>query len=85
MTLVAARDLAGAGIRVNCIAPGTISTQAWDAAPADMRAELEAKVPFPRRFGRPDEFAALAEHLLTNGYVNGEVVRLDGAIRFGPR
>ena len=85
MTLVAARDLAGAGIRVNCIAPGTIGTQAWDAAPADMRAALEAKVPFPRRFGRPDEFAALAEHLLTNAYLNGEVVRLDGAIRFDPR
>lgn len=85
MTLVAARDLASSGVRVNCIAPGTIGTRAWDAAPDDMRAALEAKVPFPRRFGRPDEFAALAEHLLTNAYLNGEVVRLDGAIRFGPK
>ena len=85
MTLVAARDLAATGIRVNCIAPGTIGTRAWDAAPDDMRATLEAKVPFPRRFGKPAEFAALAEHLLGNGYVNGEVVRLDGAIRFDPR
>src|SRR3954471_3273905 len=65
MTVIAARDLASVGIRVNCIAPGTIGTRAWDAAPADMRAGLEAKVPFPRRFGRPDEFASLVEHLVT--------------------
>ena len=85
MTLVAARDLAASGIRVNCIAPGTIGTRAWDAAPADVRATLEAKVPFPRRFGTPDEFADLATHLLTNSYLNGEVIRLDGAVRFDPR
>jgi NAD(P)-dependent dehydrogenase (short-subunit alcohol dehydrogenase family) len=84
MTLVAARDLASVGVRVNSIAPGTIGTRAWEQAPADMRAALEDRVPFPRRFGRPAEFAGLAEHLITNGYINGHVVRLDGAIRFDP-
>jgi NAD(P)-dependent dehydrogenase (short-subunit alcohol dehydrogenase family) len=85
MTLVAARDLAATGIRVNCIAPGTMETRAWDQAPPAMRAPLEAKVPFPRRFGQPTEFAELAEHLVTNRYLNGVVVRLDGGIRFDPR
>jgi NAD(P)-dependent dehydrogenase (short-subunit alcohol dehydrogenase family) len=85
MTLIAARDLAAVGIRVNCIAPGTIATRAWDAAPTDMRAGFESKVPFPKRFGRPDEFARLVEHLITNSYLNGHVVRLDGAIRFEPK
>lgn len=85
MTLVAARDLASVGIRVNSIAPGTIGTRAWDQAPANVRETLEAKVPFPRRFGRPDEFARLAEHLVTNTYINGHVARLDGAIRFDPK
>lgn len=85
MTLIAARDLAGAGVRVNCIAPGTIGTPAWDAAPGDLRRALEEKVPFPRRFGRPDEFAALAAHLIANDYLNGHVARLDGAVRFDPR
>lgn len=85
MTLVAARDLASVGIRVNAIAPGTMGTEAWDAAPEGLREKLEAVVPFPRRFGEPIEFARLAEHLVTNPYLNGEVVRLDGAIRFGPQ
>jgi NAD(P)-dependent dehydrogenase (short-subunit alcohol dehydrogenase family) len=85
MTIVAARDLASIGVRVNCIAPGTIGTRAWDQAPADMKTALEAKVPFPRRFGTPTEFASLAEHLLANDYMNGHVARLDGAIRFEPR
>jgi NAD(P)-dependent dehydrogenase (short-subunit alcohol dehydrogenase family) len=85
MTVVAARDLAGVGIRVNTIAPGTIATRAWDQAPPDMREAFEAKVPFPKRFGHPEEFAALVEHLVTNRYLNGHVVRLDGAIRFDPR
>jgi NAD(P)-dependent dehydrogenase (short-subunit alcohol dehydrogenase family) len=85
MTIVAARDLSSAGIRVNSIAPGTIHTRAWDGAPAEMRKAFEDKVPFPKRFGRPEEFAALAEHLLTNDYLNGHVARLDGAIRFDPK
>lgn len=85
MTLIAARDLASSGIRVNAIAPGTMGTQAWEQAPDGLRPALEAKVPFPRRFGRPQEFAELAEHLTTNSYLNGQVIRLDGAIRFDPR
>lgn len=85
MTIVAARDLAASGIRVNCIAPGTMNTQAWKLASPDVKASLEAKVPFPRRFGEPEEFADLAAHLLTNRYLNGHVVRLDGAIRFEPK
>jgi NAD(P)-dependent dehydrogenase (short-subunit alcohol dehydrogenase family) len=85
MTLIAARDLAPAGVRVNCIAPGTMATEAWGITPSAMREALEAKVPFPRRFGKPEEFAALAEHLVTNRYLNGHVARLDGAIRFDPK
>jgi NAD(P)-dependent dehydrogenase (short-subunit alcohol dehydrogenase family) len=85
MTIILARDLAAIGVRVNCIAPGTIGTKVWDMAPAELRAKLEAKVPFPRRFGEPDEFAALAEHMITNRYLNGQVIRLDGAIRFDPK
>jgi len=85
MTIILARDLAAIGVRVNCIAPGTMGTSAWELAPIEMRQKLEAKVPFPSRFGEPDEFAALAEHLITNRYINGQVVRLDGAIRFDPK
>ncbi len=85
MTIVLARDLAAIGVRVNCIAPGTMGTRAWDLAPIELREKLEAKVPFPPRFGHPAEFASLAEHLVTNRYVNGQVVRLDGAIRFDPK
>jgi len=85
MTLIAARDLAAMGVRVNCIAPGTMNTSAWDAASPDVKAALEAKVPFPKRLGHPEEFASLAAHLVTNGYINGHVVRLDGGIRFDPR
>jgi NAD(P)-dependent dehydrogenase (short-subunit alcohol dehydrogenase family) len=85
MTIVLARDLAAIGVRVNCIAPGTIGTEIWDMVPGDLREKLEAKVPFPRRFGQPDEFAALAEHMITNRYLNAQVIRLDGAIRFDPK
>jgi NAD(P)-dependent dehydrogenase (short-subunit alcohol dehydrogenase family) len=85
MTIIAARDLAAIGVRVNTIAPGTIATEAWDLAPPSLREGLEAKVPFPKRLGRPTEFAALAEHLLTNRYMNGHVARVDGAIRFDPK
>jgi NAD(P)-dependent dehydrogenase (short-subunit alcohol dehydrogenase family) len=82
MTLIAARDLAAVGIRVNCIAPGVIRTPAWGATPDDRFAQA---VPFPKRFGRPDEFAELAGSLIANDYLNGQVIRLDGAIRFSPK
>jgi NAD(P)-dependent dehydrogenase (short-subunit alcohol dehydrogenase family) len=85
MTLIAARDLSSIGVRVNAIAPGVMDTAAWSQAPPDLKAALEATVPFPRRLGAPDEFARLAEHLLTNRYMNGHVARLDGALRFAPK
>jgi NAD(P)-dependent dehydrogenase (short-subunit alcohol dehydrogenase family) len=85
MTLCAARDLADFQIRVNTIAPGTFDTPLLGRFSDDIKASLAAAVPFPQRLGDPDEFAALAESMLTNGYLNGEVVRLDGAIRMAPR
>ena len=85
MTIIAARDLAAVGIRVNTIAPGTIATPPMMMAPEAMRAEFAARVPFPKRLGQPDEYAALAQHMLENSYLNGEVIRLDGAIRFQPK
>ena len=85
MTIIAARDLAAIGVRVNSIAPGTMLTRAWEKAPAQLRTSLESKVPFPQRFGHPEEFASLCEHLITNRYVNGQVIRIDGAIRFDPK
>lgn len=85
MTLIAARDLSSIGVRVNAIAPGVMDTTAWEQAPAEMKAALEATVPFPKRLGDPEEFARLAEHLLSNRYMNGHVARLDGALRFAPK
>jgi NAD(P)-dependent dehydrogenase (short-subunit alcohol dehydrogenase family) len=85
MTIIAARDLAAIGVRVNCIAPGTMLTEAWGQVRSAVQETLEAKVPFPHRFGTPEEFARLAEHLVTNEYLNGTVVRLDGAVRFDPK
>ena len=85
MTLCAARDLAEHGIRVNTIAPGTFDTPLLARFSDEVKARLADAVPNPRRLGDPDEFAALAETMLTNGYLNGEVVRLDGAIRMAPR
>ena len=85
MTLIAARDLSSVGIRVNAIAPGVMNTSAWEQGPPELKASLEATVPFPKRLGDPEEFARLAEHLLSNRYMNGHVARLDGALRFGPK
>ena len=85
MTIIAARDLAAIGVRVNSIAPGTMLTRAWEKAPEQLRTSLESKVPFPQRFGHPEEFASLCEHLITNRYINGQVIRIDGAIRFDPK
>jgi len=85
MTLITARDLAAVGVRVNCIAPGLLNTPAWGPAESDFKTAFAKTVPFPKRFGAPPEFAAAARHLVENDYVNGHVLRLDGAIRFGPR
>jgi NAD(P)-dependent dehydrogenase (short-subunit alcohol dehydrogenase family) len=85
MTLPAARDLAEAGIRVCAIAPGLFDTPLLAALPAEARAQLAASIPFPPRLGRPAEFAELACHIVANEMLNGEVIRLDGALRMAPR
>jgi NAD(P)-dependent dehydrogenase (short-subunit alcohol dehydrogenase family) len=85
MTLPAARELAKFGIRVVTIAPGIFETPLLGAMPDDVRASLGAQVPFPPRLGRPDEFAALVRHILDNTMLNGETIRLDGAIRMAPK
>jgi NAD(P)-dependent dehydrogenase (short-subunit alcohol dehydrogenase family) len=85
MTLPAARDLADAGVRVCTIAPGTFDTPLLAALPAPAREALAESVPFPRRLGRPDEFAELVAHVVENAMLNGEVIRLDGALRMPPR
>jgi 3-hydroxyacyl-CoA dehydrogenase / 3-hydroxy-2-methylbutyryl-CoA dehydrogenase len=85
MTLPAARDLASVGIRVCTIAPGTFDTPLLAALPQENRDELGKAVPFPSRLGRPEEFAALALHIVENEMLNGEVIRLDGALRMPPR
>jgi NAD(P)-dependent dehydrogenase (short-subunit alcohol dehydrogenase family) len=85
LTLPAARELSQFGIRVLAIAPGIFGTPMLKSLPDDVQASLGASVPFPKRLGEPDEFAALALHMIANGYLNGEVVRLDGALRMAPR
>jgi len=85
LTLPAARDLAGRGIRVVTIAPGTFDTPLLGALPEESRNELGEAIPFPSRLGEPAEFAALAVHIVENQMLNGETVRLDGALRMAPR
>ncbi|WNM31908.1 SDR family oxidoreductase [Streptomyces sp. Li-HN-5-11] len=85
MTLVAARDLSPLGIRVVSVAPGTVLTPAYGKAAEQLEAHWGPQVPHPRRMGRPEEYAALVQHLCENDYLNGEVVRLDGALRFPAR
>jgi NAD(P)-dependent dehydrogenase (short-subunit alcohol dehydrogenase family) len=85
MTLPAARDLAAVGVRVCAVAPGTFETPMLAGLPQATRDELGAAVPFPQRLGRPDEFAALVEHVVDNPMLNGETIRLDGALRMPPR
>jgi len=85
MTLPIARELAGHGIRVATIAPGIFQTPMLAALPEGVRESLGEQVPFPRRLGRPEEYAALARHIVENEMLNGEVIRLDGAIRMAPR
>jgi NAD(P)-dependent dehydrogenase (short-subunit alcohol dehydrogenase family) len=85
LTLVAARDLASRLIRVNTIAPGVFDTPMLGRLREDIRRGLEASVPHPSRLGAPDDYAELAIAILRNTYLNGETIRLDGAIRMGPR
>ncbi|MEP9392849.1 SDR family NAD(P)-dependent oxidoreductase [Gordonia sp. VNK1] len=85
MTLVAARDLASKLIRVNTIAPGTMDTPLLARLRDDVRASLAASIPNPSRLGKPSEFGQLAVSILENSYLNGETIRLDGAIRMAPR
>jgi NAD(P)-dependent dehydrogenase (short-subunit alcohol dehydrogenase family) len=81
MTLPLARDLATVGVRVCAIAPGIFLTPMLEGLPADVQAGLATEVTFPKRLGRPDEYAALVRFILESGYLNGEVIRLDGALR----
>jgi len=85
LTLPAAREFASLGIRVLAIAPGIFGTPMLRALSQEVQDSLGAAVPFPKRLGNPSEFAALAMHCIGNGYLNGEVIRLDGAIRLAPR
>jgi NAD(P)-dependent dehydrogenase (short-subunit alcohol dehydrogenase family) len=85
MTLPLARDLSQFGIRVVTLAPGIFHTPLLAALPDPVQQSLAASIPFPKRLGQPEEFAALALHAVENGHLNGEVIRLDGALRMGPR
>ncbi|MEV5651985.1 SDR family NAD(P)-dependent oxidoreductase [Nocardia sp. NPDC052254] len=85
LTLAGARDLSAIGIRLNSIAPGTMRTPIMEFLGEEKLANFAASVPFPKRLGAPDEYASLAQHLLENPYINGEVVRIDGAQRFQPK
>ncbi len=85
LTLPVARELAGLAIRVMTIAPGLFETPLLATLPAEARASLGAQVPHPSRLGRPSEYAALVAHIIDNPMLNGEVIRLDGAIRMAPR
>jgi NAD(P)-dependent dehydrogenase (short-subunit alcohol dehydrogenase family) len=85
MTLPIARELARTGIRVMTIAPGIMETPMLMGMPADVQDALGKMVPFPSRMGKPAEYAALVEHILGNAYLNGEVIRLDGAIRMAAK
>ena len=85
LTLPLARELAQFGVRVVAIAPGLFLTPLMGQLPPEVQESLGASIPFPKRLGRPDEFARLASHIVTNLSLNGEVIRLDGALRLPPR
>eukprot|EP01134_Creolimax_fragrantissima_P002588 CFRG2588T1 len=85
MTLPIARDLSRSNIRVNTIAPGLFKTPLLASLPEKAQAALGKVVPYPSRLGDPDEYGALCQHIIENGYMNGEVIRLDGAIRMPPK
>ena len=85
LTLPAARELARAGVRVVTIAPGLFNTPMVEGLPPEVQASLGAGIPYPQRLGRPEEYAALVGHICANRFLNGEVIRLDGALRMPPR
>jgi NAD(P)-dependent dehydrogenase (short-subunit alcohol dehydrogenase family) len=85
MTLPIAREFARFGVRVNAIAPGIFWTPMVDGMPAHVQESLSASIPFPSRLGKPEEFAELVAHIVENGYLNGETIRLDGAVRLAPK
>jgi NAD(P)-dependent dehydrogenase (short-subunit alcohol dehydrogenase family) len=85
LTLVAARDLGSLGVRVVTIAPGTMRTPIMESVGEEALAKFASNIPNPKRLGKPEEYAALAQHILENPYLNGETIRLDGAQRFTPR
>ena len=85
MTLPIARELARIGVRVNAIAPGVFMTPMVAGLREDFQQSLGASVPFPSRLGSPAEYASLALHLIENAYINGETIRIDGALRMAPR
>jgi len=85
MTLPMARELARFGIRVNTVAPGIFWTPMVDGMPEAVQQSLSASIPFPSRLGRPEEFADLVAYIVTNRYLNGETIRLDGAVRLAPK
>lgn len=85
MTLPMARDLAQHGIRVCTIAPGLFATPLLKTLPDAVQASLASSIPFPQRLGKPEEFAELAAHIVRNDHLNGETIRLDGALRMAPR
>lgn len=85
MTLPMARDLAQHGIRVCTVAPGLFATPLMNELPEAVQQSLASSIPFPQRLGKPSEFAELACHIVSNGHLNGEVIRLDGALRLAPR
>lgn len=85
MTLPLARDLSSIGVRVNCIAPGIFNTPLLNAAPDAVKLPLIEMTQFPKRLGHPSEYGQFAVHIVENGFLNGETIRLDGAIRMSPR
>ncbi|WP_138732304.1 SDR family NAD(P)-dependent oxidoreductase [Modestobacter excelsi] len=85
LTLPAARDLSSVGVRVCTIAPGLVDTPLLASLPEEARTALAAGIPFPKRLGRPEDFAELALDIVRHGYLNGEVIRMDGALRMAPR
>lgn len=85
MTLPIAREFARIGVRVNAVAPGIFWTPMVDGMPEHVQESLSASIPFPSRLGKPEEYAELVAHIMENGYINGETIRLDGAVRLAPK